>query len=89
MLAPTEGEVGIPVHQFMSGLAEYKRGEATRTQLVNAFNLSPIEETQLDNFLSNLDLDSTNREEIHDVLMLGERERYYTIAQVKSRLGIT
>lgn len=88
LVNPNPGEDKLPVHQFMAGLAEYKRGAVTKNQFVNAFGLSGAEATQLDEFLSGLDLDSTDRSLIHDVLMLAEAG-YYTNAQVKARLGLT
>lgn len=78
----------LPVHQFMAGLAEYKRGAVTKAQIVAAFDLSADEATALDEWLTNLDADTIDRALIHDVLMLAEEDRY-TIAQVKARLGIT
>lgn len=77
----------IPEHQFMAALAEHKRGAITQQNIVDAFGLSPIEETQLQSFLNNLDTSTIDRTLIHDVLMLGCRG-YYTEAQVKTRLGI-
>ena len=87
LIYPLDGETKLPVHQFMAGLAEYKRGAITGPQLATAFSLSETEEIQLQNFLTNLDTDAINREILHDVLMLGEG-KYYTIAQVQTRLGI-
>lgn len=90
LISPSEGEVKIPVHQFMSALAEYKRPGSglTRAHIVAGFNLSTQEETQLDTFLSNLDTDAIDRTLIHDVLMLGETG-HYDLDRVKTRLGIT
>ena len=80
-------EPKLPVHEFMAGLAEYKRGAITGAQVVSAFNLSGTEATQLQGFLDNLDGDTISRELIHDVLLLGEGG-YYTKTQVKNRLGV-
>jgi hypothetical protein len=87
LIDPAEGEEKLPVHQFMAGLAEYKRGAITGPQLVEAFNLSGAEATQLQNFLDNLDGDAIDRALIHDVLLLGETG-LYSAAQVVSRLGV-
>lgn len=87
LVRPLEGEVKLPVHQFMSALAEFKRpdGLMTGARFVTAFNLSPAEVTQLQNFLNNIDNDIISREEIHDVLMLAERGIYST-QEVQDRL---
>ncbi len=85
LVAPLEEEIKLPVHQFMAGLAEYKRGEITGSALIIAFNLSVPEAAQLQAFLTNLDNDTINRAVIHDVLMLGEAG-YYTLSQVQNRL---
>ena len=74
-------------HEFMAGLAEYKRGAVTKAQIVAAFGLSAAEEIQLQNYLDNLDADTINRALIHDVLFLLEGG-HYTVAQAKTRLGV-
>ena len=48
LLQVGDGEVKIPVHQFMSALSEFERGGMTRAQVVTAFNLSAGEGTELD-----------------------------------------
>lgn len=78
-------EPKVPVHQFMAALAEYKRGAVTGQQVGDAFNLSVEERTQLQTWLTNIDADTTNRQLIHDVLLLGEYD-LYTKQQVISRL---
>jgi hypothetical protein len=75
-------------HDIMAALAEYKRGAVTAAQIVAAFDLTPAEATNLDQWLTNLDTDVINRQLIHDVLMLLEGD-YYTVAIAKTRLGIT
>lgn len=82
-----KGEDKLPVHQFMAALAEYKRGAITKQNVVDAFELSTEEATQLQNFLDNLDSETINRGMIHDILLLGETG-LYTKAQVKNRLGV-
>jgi len=74
-------------HEFMAGLAEYKRGAVTKAQLVAAFGLSSAEATQLQNYLDQLDGDVIDRQLIHDVLFLLEGG-HYTVAQAKTRLGV-
>lgn len=87
-------EVKISIHTFMAAIAEYKRNpwSRTRTQrradLVAAFNLNTAEANSLDEFFNNQDANNVSREEIHDVLFLGEGG-YYTIAQTRTRLIIT
>lgn len=78
-------EPKIAVHQFMAALGEYKRGAITGPQVVTAFNLSPIEATALDDWLSNLDTNKINRAKIHDVLLLLEDGLY---AQAKAILEL-
>ena len=85
LISPQEGEQKLPVHQFMAGLAEYKRGVISGAQLVNAFNLTSEETSQLQSFLNRVDDNSITREQVHDVLMLGEG-KYYTTQQVADRL---
>lgn len=77
----------LPVHQFMSALAEYKRGAVTGVQVVSAFGLDAAETTSLQDFLDNLDANSIDRAMIHDVLILAEGGQY-TKSQVQSRLGV-
>ena len=88
LIDPADDEDKIAVHQFMAGLAEYKRGSITKADLVTAFNLSASEATALDEFLANLDADTIDRAKIHDVLFLGEAG-LYSSAKVKTELGIT
>jgi len=75
-------------HDIMAALAEYKRGAVSKAQIVAAFELTPTEATNLDEWLTNLDNDTINRQLIHDVLLLLEGD-YYTVAIAKTRLGIT
>ncbi len=98
LVHPSSTEVKLPVHQFMAALAEYKRGAPgiDLDAIAAAFNLSAAEKNQLQNFLTNLDGDIIDRHLIHDVLMMGESpkqdgsgDHYYSVANVKSRLGIT
>lgn len=91
LIAPQElgggvTEVKLPVHQFLAALAEVRRGEVTRAQLIAGFSLDASEEEQLDTFISRMAADSISREEVHDVLMLAENG-FRTPAQVLTRLG--
>jgi hypothetical protein len=80
-------EPKIPIHQFMAALAEYKRGEVTKQNVVDSFSLSAGESTALQTWLDSLDIDAINRAMIHDVLLLGETG-LYSKTQVQSRLGV-
>ncbi len=86
LIAPLPGEVKLPVHQFMGELAEIRRGESTRAQLISEFNLSTPEETQLDLLIAQMAADNVSRAEVHDVLLLGEYG-LRTEAQVLTRFG--
>ncbi len=86
-------ETRIPVHEFMAGVSEYKRGAVTRAQVKTAFNLSVDEGTQLDVWLDNFDADTLNRALVHDVLLLGSgRDEnnvpFYPKATVRTRLNV-
>lgn len=93
LIAPLAGEAKLPAHQFMAALAELKRGApgVTQAAIATAFNLSAAEQTSLATFVSNMQSGvppfPLSREQIHDVLMLGEMG-IYTVAQAKSRLGV-
>lgn len=86
---PAQGEAKLPVHQFMAILAELKRAAPSVTVAAIAahpvFNLSVDETTELTSFVANLYGDLVTREQIHDVLMLGEAG-VYTQQQVIDRL---
>ena len=47
LVSSSEGEVKLPVHQFISALAEYKRGEINGQRLATWLELSASEITQL------------------------------------------
>lgn len=87
LIAPSDSEEKLPVHTFMAALAEYKRGAITGQNVVDAFELSVSEATQLQDFLDNLDASSIDRTLIHDVLLLGEAG-HFNESQAKGRLGI-
>jgi len=83
-------EEKLPVHQFIASMAEGRRGEATKVQIVTFWNLTSAEEAQMDQIWANLHgtgTKSINREELHDVLMLSERG-IRNEAQVMTRLGL-
>src|SRR6476659_9178846 len=80
-------ELKLPVHQFMAALAELKRGASgvTLSSIATFFNLDAGEQTDLQTFVSQQSGDVIAREEIHDVLMLGEAGAY-TLQQCSDRL---
>lgn len=81
----------IPVHAFMAALAEVKRGQATRAQLINLFNLDSAAQADL-NALADRFNDAINPltgTELHDVLLLAESGlAYKTVNALKNRLGV-
>lgn len=87
LVDPADGEIKLPVHQFMAALAELKRGApgVTVTTVGDAFNLDAGERTELETIVSNNYVDGISRELIHDVLMLGEAN-LYTLQQCSDRL---
>lgn len=93
LVQPAVVELKLPVHQFMAGCSEYRRGApgVTIQVLATAFGLSASEQTALINFLAQAGWTSNpptlTRELVHDVLMLGE-DGYYTVAQCQNRLGL-
>ena len=88
LVSPLEGEIKLPVHQFMAELAELQRGEILVTKMYTDFDLDAAEQTQLDNFITEMTGGAFNREEFHDVMMMAE-VGFYTPAEVLTRLGIT
>lgn len=88
LVAPLAGEEKLPVHQFLAALAEIRRGQITRAQLISGFAVSVAQEAQLDTFIARMASDTLTREEVHDVLLLAENG-FRTPAQVMTRLGIT
>ncbi len=71
-------EPKLPVHQFMAGLAEYKRGApgVTLAALSTALNLSAPEQADLAVIANLFATDVIDRDTIHDVLLLGEIGTY-------------
>jgi hypothetical protein len=88
LVLPSEGEVKLPVHQFMAELAELQRGEIVVAKMYVDFNLDAAEQLQLDNFIIEMTGGGFNRDEFHDVMMMGERG-FYTPAEILTRLGIS
>lgn len=73
----------IPVHQFMAALSEIGYGYATRAQVVAAFNITSVQESDLDWFINKLSpMNQLSRmaclEEVHNVMMLAESGLKYT-----------
>lgn len=87
LVAPALDEEKLPVHSFMAAVAELKRGApgVTVSSIAVAFGLSAAEEDELESFLTNLYVDGISRELIHDVLLLGEEDKY-TLQQCSDRL---
>lgn len=88
LVNPSEGETKLPVHQFMAELAELQRGEILVAKMYADFDLDATEQTQLDNFIIEMTGGNFNREEFHDVMMMGEKG-FYSEAEILTRLGIT
>jgi hypothetical protein len=84
LVAPLEGEIKLPVHQFMAEMAELQRGEIVKQKIVDDFLLTAAEELNLDAFIAEMGV-SFDRNEFHDVMMMGERG-LYTPAEVQFRL---
>ena len=87
------GEQKIGVHQFMAGLAELGRGQATRAQVIAAFAITPAEEPELDFIIGKATpLTAAQRfqfrQVLHDILLLAEtRIAYTTSATFVARLN--
>lgn len=85
------GETKLPVHQFAAGIAEYKRGEITGTDIASRFELSPTEITALIDWLAIINSSGKTmleiRAEVEDVLLLGEGG-IYTLEEVQTRFGL-
>lgn len=90
LVEPLAGEDRLPVHQFMACLAEAKRGApgVNVTTIGAFFELTPGEITSLQEFYDNFNGSQFTREQIHDVLMMGEYG-IYTVQNVKNRLNLT
>lgn len=88
LVSPAPGEDKLPVHQFMAALAELKRGvsQVSIASIASFFNLSAGEQTDLQTFVDQQAGDVIAREEIHDVLMLGEVGAY-TLQNCSDRLA--
>jgi len=98
LVDPQEGEQKIPIHQFMAATAEFVRGApgVNADSIAAAFNLSASEKSALTTwYINHVQTKNVNREEIHDVLLLGESikldasgEHMYSMQQVMNRLGL-
>jgi len=89
LVAPVGSEDKLPVHQFMAAIAEFRRGApgVTANSIAAAFDLDSSELTALTNwYVGQVLNNNVNREEVHDVLLLGEGGQY-TLTQVRNRLG--
>lgn len=90
----------LPIMQFCAGLRELARGNVTKVQLVNYFNLDATEESDLDWIIAQaasmtLDEKLAFASEIQDVLVMTEEAItsqspiYGSEADVIARLGQT
>ena len=75
----------IPIHTFMAVLAEVKRGKVTQAQAKVALSLTDSEATAIAAWFTRMSGDLLSREELHDILILGEA-KIYTKQQVINRL---
>jgi len=80
----------ISVHAFYSILAERKRGTVTNQQIIDAFQLSAAEQTELGTLWNRVNTDLLLASVVDDVLILAEQRiaPYDTEALVKARLGV-
>lgn len=81
-----EGEEGIPIHQAVSGLAEYQRDHLTYDAFVSMFEATAVEKVSLTAWMAK-QTGKVDYAEIENILILGE-SGHYTIDEVKDRLGI-
>jgi hypothetical protein len=86
------GEVKLPIHSFIAGMAEGYRGVVTRAQFITAFGIQPSEEAYLDALWNKGAGLAANRRDVyrivmHDCLLLGETRHAYTVeANFTSRM---
>ena len=89
LVAPLEGEIKLPVHQFTMGIAEYMRGELLGADLVSKFGLDAAETTTLQQWQTVLDASpdpaAAWRGQLEDIFGLGETG-HYSMAEVEARL---
>lgn len=89
LTVPAAGEVKIPVHSFMAALAELKRDapgvDIARIAAFGEFDLDAGEQATLQTFVDNIFGDVISREQVHDVLLLGE-SGFYTVQECSDRL---
>jgi hypothetical protein len=80
----------ITVHTFSSMMAERKRGKVTNQDIIDAFQLSPSEQTEVIALWSRVNSDAISAAEVDDVLLCAEARvlPYDTEAKVKARLGV-
>tara|TARA_R110002153_G_scaffold54447_8_gene151695 strand:- start:4495 stop:5706 length:1212 start_codon:yes stop_codon:yes gene_type:complete len=86
---PLEGEEKIATHQFMALVAEYQRGvvNVDRDFIATTFDIVEASElVELDSILTEIVSKRTNRELLHDVLLIGEDGAYDT-TKVSNRIA--
>lgn len=87
LIAPSSSEAKISVHAFMAVVAEFKRGApgVNVSSISTAFGLVGQEVTDLTTLVTQILGDIVTREQVHDVLLLGENGTYDEAAVI-SRL---
>lgn len=85
-------EPKIGPHALIAACREYARAQAgdgfvTAQQVFAAFSLSTGEQAELTTLFQRVTVNGLSLEKVWDCLMLGESQKY-TVAQVKSRLGV-
>lgn len=93
-LTGAERELKIHVLAFVAALGEWARGRATRTDIVQAFGLRPVDEVDLDlivGLVTSMPVEERFkfRTELLDILLLAEDGTgYQSATAVRNRLGI-
>jgi hypothetical protein len=80
----------ISLHAWRSLLAERKRGKVTNQDVIDAFQLSAGEQTELTTLWGRINNDLITVDEVDDTLICAEHGLavYDTEAKVKTRLGV-
>lgn len=81
-------EPKLSVHTFTAAAAEVARGKVGATAAANALGLSAGERVEANTLITLVGNGTLNRPEVHDVLLLLEAG-HYTVAQTKTRLGVS
>lgn len=89
LTVPLDGESKIAAHQFMALVAEYQRGVfgVDKAFIASTFGItSPGELAELDDIITEVVNRRTNRDLLHDVLLVGEAGIYNT-QKVENRIA--